>query len=73
MQALLPTFGPRVLNSMLVVKQALDSTPGADKMMDRIFNLPMGLLMKMFGAKVGTESSSKDDDGFFLKLELLHF
>ncbi len=52
MQALLPTFGPRVLNSMLVVKQAFDSTPGADKMMDRIFRLPMGILMKIFSVHV---------------------
>ena len=51
-QSLLPTFGPRVLNSMLVVKNAFDSAPGADKVLDRIFRLPMSLMMKLVGMRV---------------------
>ena len=34
LQNLLPTFEPKVLNSMLVLKTAFDATPGADKVMD---------------------------------------
>ncbi len=52
LQSLLPTFGPRTLNSMLVVKQAFDATPGASDILDKMFSLPMGLFMKVFSINV---------------------
>ena len=52
LQNLLPTFEPKVLNSMLVLKTAFDATPGADKVMEKLFQMPMDVMMKIFGVQV---------------------
>ena len=54
LQNLLPTFEPKVLNSMLVLKNAFDASPGADKVMEKLFQMPMQIMMKVFGIQVRT-------------------
>jgi len=54
-QALLPTFDPSVLNSMLTVKQAFDDTPGANKVLEGVFQLPLPVMMKLISTRVRKE------------------
>ncbi len=52
LQELLPTFQPKVLNSMLIVKDAFDKTPGAGAALDKLFALPFGILSKIMSVRV---------------------
>ena len=54
-QGLLPNFEPTVLNSILELKEVFDSTPGAGVVLEKVFELPLGVMLKMMSVRLSPE------------------